>query len=211
MASNGLARGRRRAQHRAVGEDRIEAAAESGYVTTEVAAAGLNVSPRTVRDYIKAGKLEAKPQGEGVERRWLVSVDSLHSLRQSRQASADLPRRRRRESSGGENAAELAAELLATVQDLQYRLGRAEARAELTERAESSVREERDRLIADLERERQRADEERRRGEQLQAQLETLRASQTVAEASEGTEPQPSTEGAQEGVRRPWWRRWFGG
>ena len=61
-----------------MGEDRTEAAAESGYVTTEVAAAGLNVSPRTVRDYIKAGKLEAKSQGEGVERRWLIS--SVHKF-----------------------------------------------------------------------------------------------------------------------------------
>jgi hypothetical protein len=194
-----------------VGEDRTEAAAESGCVTTEVAAAGLNVSPRTVRDYIKAGKLEAKSQGEGVERRWLISIDSLHALRQSRQASAELPRDRRGEAPGGENAAELAAELLATVQDLQYRLGRAEARAELTERAESSVREERDRLLADLERERRRADEERQRGEQLQAEMETLRASQTAAEASEGTEPHSARVGAQEGVQKPWWRRILGG
>jgi hypothetical protein len=204
-----------------VGEDHAEAAAESGYVTTEVAAAGLNVSPRTVRDYIKAEKLEAKSQGEGVERRWLVSIDSLRALRQSRQASAKLPRDRRGEASGGENAAEIAAELLATVQDLQYRLGRAEAQAELTERAESSVREERDRLLADLERERRRADEERQKGEQLQAELETLRASQTAAEASEGTEPRPATGGAQRPsepfrsrgsgtARGSWWRRMFG-
>jgi hypothetical protein len=204
-----------------VGEDHTEAAAESGYVTTEVAAAGLSVSPRTVRDYIKAGKLEAKSQGEGVERRWLVSIDSLHALRQSRQASAELPRNRRGEASSGENAAELAAELLATVQDLQYRLGRAEARAELTERAESSVREERDRLLADLERERRRAEEERQKGEQLQVELETLRASQTAAEASGAQEPRPATGGTPEPLepfegqgsgtgRGSLWRRLFG-
>lgn len=125
---------------------------ESGHVTTEVAAAGLGVSPRTVRDYIKAGKLEAETQGEGVERRWLVSVDSLHALRQSRQSSAPLPRVRRHESPGGEDVADMAADLIATVQDLQYRLGRAETRAELTERAESTVREERDRLLEEAER-----------------------------------------------------------
>jgi len=171
----------------------------------------LNVSPRTVRDYIKAGKLEAKSQGEGVERRWLISIDSLHALRQSRHASAYLPRSRRGESHVGENAADLAAELLATVQELQYRLGRAEARAQLTERAESSVRDERNRLLADLERERRRADEERQRGEQLRAELETLRASQTVAEASEGTEPRSDAPAPSEDVQRPWWRRMFGG
>jgi Helix-turn-helix domain len=145
--------------------------AESGYVTTEVAAAGLGVSPRTVRDYIKAGELHAKPEGEGVERRRLVSVDSLHTLRVSRQASARSPRERRHDTPGGDNAAEIAADLIATVQELQYRLGRAEARAELTERAESTVREERDRLLEENER--------------LRSDLEE--------------------------VRRPWWRRMFGG
>jgi hypothetical protein len=139
-----------------------ETLAESGYVTTEVAAAGLNVSPRTVRDYIKAGKLQAKPEGEGVERRWLVSVDSLHALRQSRQTSADSPHLRRHDIPGGEDAAEIAADLIATVQDLQYRLGRAEARAELTERAESTVREERDRLLEENERLRGELEEARR-------------------------------------------------
>src|SRR5215203_7171404 len=39
---------------------------ESGWVTTEVAAAALHVSPRTVRDYITSGDLEAKSEGEGV-------------------------------------------------------------------------------------------------------------------------------------------------
>ena len=135
---------------------------ESGYVSTEVAAAGLKVSPRTVRDYIKAGKLEAIPQGEGVERRWLVSIDSLHALRQSRQTSADSPRPRRRDTPGGDNAEDIAVDLIATVQELQYRLGRAEARAELTERAESTVREERDRLLEENERLRSELEEARR-------------------------------------------------
>jgi hypothetical protein len=64
-----------RGENAAETEDNAGASpAGSGYVSTEVAAAGLKVSPRTVRDYIKAGKLQAKPEGEGVERRWLVSV-----------------------------------------------------------------------------------------------------------------------------------------
>lgn len=149
----GMAEDPTRGNHAAeTGNPAEDSAEESGYVTTEVAAAGLEVSPRTVRDYIKAGKLQAKPEGEGVERRWLVSVDSLHALRQSRRDSTMPPRDRRHESLGGEVAAELAADLIATVQDLQYRLGRSEARAELTERAESTVREERDRLLEEAER-----------------------------------------------------------
>src|ERR671910_591104 len=57
---------------------------ESGWITTEVAAKAVRVSPRTIRRYIEQGRLEAKPQGEGVRREWLVSVDSLHALRATR-------------------------------------------------------------------------------------------------------------------------------
>jgi len=42
------------------------------------------------------------------------------------------------------------------------------------------------------------------------ASPEPRESPQTVDEASEG-EPRPATEGAQEGVQRPWWRRVFGG
>jgi chromosome segregation ATPase len=44
------------------------------------------------------------------------------------------------------------------VRDLNYRLGRSEARLELTERTESTLLAERERLLEDLERERRRAD-----------------------------------------------------
>src|ERR687893_641377 len=76
-----------------VGEDRTRGhsrpdaagtSGESGWITTEVAARAVRVSPRTIRRYIDQGKLEARPQGEGVRREWLVSVDSLHALRAPR-------------------------------------------------------------------------------------------------------------------------------
>jgi hypothetical protein len=57
-------------------------------------------------------------------------------------------------------------ELEVEVRDLSYRLGRSEARVELTEKAESTMQAERERSIADLERERERAD-------RLQAQLDS--------------------------------------
>ena len=50
-----------------------------------------------------------------------------------------------------------AAQLLTAAQDLQYRLGYAEARDELAERAEGNLWAERDWLVEDLKRERQRA------------------------------------------------------
>ena len=58
---------------------------------TDVAAKAVLVSPRTIRRYIEQGELEAKPQGEGVNRAWLVSVDSLHALRFSRPADGYGP------------------------------------------------------------------------------------------------------------------------
>src|ERR687893_1196390 len=64
--------------------DLADLTSESGWITTEVAAKAVRVSPRTIRRYIDQGKLEAKPQGEGVRREWLVSVGSLHALRASR-------------------------------------------------------------------------------------------------------------------------------
>jgi excisionase family DNA binding protein len=49
----------------------------------------------------------------------------------------------------------------------------------------------------------------------LEAELEALRvpreSPETVDEEPESTEPRPDDSGAQEGVRRPWWQRWFGG
>jgi hypothetical protein len=81
-------------EDRTRGHSRTEGAdtfGESGWITTEVAARAVRVSPRTIRRYIDQGKLEAKPQGEGVRREWLVSVDSLHALRASRTIEQDVP------------------------------------------------------------------------------------------------------------------------
>jgi hypothetical protein len=62
-------------------------APESEWVTTEVAAAALGVSPRTIRGYIQDEQLKAKSEGEGVTKRWLVSLDGVHALRKERRAS----------------------------------------------------------------------------------------------------------------------------
>ena len=141
---------------------------KSGWVTTDVAAAALRRSPRRVREYIRRGLLTAKTEGEGVSKRWLVSVDSLNTLLDEtgrtkssrpdmRSGSIRRPRSERKGMNADEVAVVDAAELLDTVQELQYRLGQAETRAELGEKAESTLREEREQLLADLERERQRA------------------------------------------------------
>jgi chromosome segregation ATPase len=153
-----------------------------------------------VRDYIANGKLDAKPEGEGVERRWLVSIDSVHALRQARQSAARSPRDRHEVPRGGELAAEIAADLMMRVQDLQYKLGRAEARAEITERAESTIREERNRLIDDLERERQRANQERARTQRLEAR--TAEATELRIRLELTEKAQSTLEGELDGERR---------
>jgi hypothetical protein len=45
---------------------------------------------------------------------------------------------------------------------------------------------------------------------QLEAPQEARESPQTVEEEPERAEPNSATGGAQEGVHRPWWRRWFG-
>jgi hypothetical protein len=45
----------------------------------------------------------------------------------------------------------------------------------------------------------------------IEAPQEASQASETVEEAPESAESRPATGGAQEGARRPWWRRVFGG
>jgi hypothetical protein len=76
------------------------------------------------------------------------------------------------------------------------------------EMAESTLRE----GMAEEQRRREEAERER---DDLRRELFALREArespQTVEEEPERSEPRPATGGAQEGVRRPWWQRWFGG
>ncbi len=102
----------------------------------------LGVSDERVRQLIESGDLD----GEKRAGRWHVFKISVHDALKERGSP-----RRRRSPEMVEDAAHEAAELRARVEDLAYRLGRSEARTELTQQAESTVRE-------SLERERERAD-----------------------------------------------------
>ncbi|HEY6711485.1 MAG TPA: hypothetical protein VI055_04380 [Rubrobacter sp.] len=77
---------------------------------------------------------------------------------------------------------------------------------EISEKAESTLREE----LAEERRRREKAERER---DDLRRELYTLRepreSPQTVEEP-ERAEPRSSSGEAQEGARRPWWRRVFG-
>jgi hypothetical protein len=186
----------------------------SGWVTTDVAAKAVRVSPRTVRRYIERGELEAKPQGEGVRREWLVSVDSLHVLRASRTETATRPRDVRDEDLA-DGVADVLRELAArleerTAEAVEYRI-----RLELTERAHSTAEEERRRLLGDLDRERGRADraeeEARRLRGLLEAPQEPRDGYETEGNGSGEVESQDDGGGPREDARRrSWWRTWFG-
>jgi hypothetical protein len=190
-----------------------ESAASSGWVTTQVAAKSLGISPRTVRWHIEHGNLVAKPEGEGVRRSWLVSIDSVQAFRDSRQRQGQLPGRNRVEPGDADIAAESSGN---AIRELADRLVEEAARAseyrvrlELSEKAQSTLEEQ----LAEERRLREKAEQER---EDFRQQLAAHRLAREVAETAEEalgeTEPRPATGGAQEGAqRRPWWKRVFRG
>ncbi len=120
----------------------------------------LGVSDERIRQLIEAGEIE----GEKRAGRWHVFKASVHEALSERGSP-----RRKRSPQGVEDAAHEAAELRSRVEDLSYRLGRSEAKTELTEIAESTTREQ-------LVRERERADRLEGEARQLREQIEASRS-----------------------------------
>ena len=189
-----------------------EDAAHAGWVTTQVAARSLAISPRTVRWHIEQGHIEAKPQGEGVKRSWLVSIDSLQAFRDARQRQGQSPGGFREEQKNADIAAQLPGnpirELADRLVEEASRASELRVRLEIAEKAESTLREE----LAEERRRREEAEQERKDlRQELYALREATKASETLEEEPERAEPRPATVQSQEGVQRPWWRRVFGG
>jgi excisionase family DNA binding protein len=135
---------------------------EEDTYTTAQAARILKVTDRGVRKMIDRGELEARQDERG---RHLIPQRAVHAMLEERRtvgegevSSVEISR-----------SAEEARELRERVEGLQRELGRLEGRLELTERTESTMREERERLAQLLEEERA----ERRR---LQEELNTERS-----------------------------------
>lgn len=205
---------------------------ESGWITTRVAAEALGVDPRTVRTYIRRGDLAAKVEGEGVEKTYLVSVDSVYSLRDRRGPPRKARDKTRDTSAWLAQNAEYAEEVTEMVRDLTAQLIRStseaadlRARLELTERTESSLREDRERLLEDLERERERAAQEQARAEEVQRDAEQfIREREEAQEEAHRLQEERDrllTEAAEEARllreeleaerSKGFWRRLFGG
>jgi excisionase family DNA binding protein len=160
-----------------------QSTSESGWTSTEQAARALGVSPRTVRRFIDRGTLEGRKVTEGIVEAWEVSIDSLYALRDKRISEGQVRQNIPRSSGQGQNPAATPDTTADHVRDLTDRLlrlssevGELRGRLELTEKAESTLQEERDRLRAELEREREERREAREEAERLRSELETERS-----------------------------------
>ena len=193
--------------------DLADLSSESGWVTTDVAAKAVRVSPRTIRRYIDQGKLEAKPQGEGVRREWLVSVDSLHALRASRTIEEDVPDVGRG-IEYADSLADVLREMSARLESRAEETAELRVRLELTERAQSTLQYEQRQALQELEEERRRREEAERERDDLRRELYALREPRESPEPGEEQQgrgrPHSDRVESQEAVQRPWWRRVFG-
>jgi chromosome segregation ATPase len=183
----------------------------SGYVTTRVAAEALGVAVRTVRNYLRDGVLEGKKEEEGITERYLVSVDSVQKLRDQRQREGKGRRNYPSSAAQEQDAAQLAREFAAKMQEQAVEIGALRTRLELTERAESSLRE-------DLERERRQRQEdvERERAERLEAQQRVAQLAQEHEQLEEEHsraewEAQQLREELEAERSKGFWARLFGG
>jgi hypothetical protein len=199
--------------------DPTDLSSASGWVTTEVAARAVRVSPRTIRRYIDQGKLEAKLEGEGVRREWFVSVDSLQALRATRTFEEAGPRTDRVSDVDfpGNSIADVVREMAARLERRAEEVAELRVRLELTEQAQSTLDEERRRALDDLEDARRRLAEAERERDELRHELEVLKENRE--EPSESPEPrsttstptEPSAEAQEAAVdQRGWFRRFFG-
>ncbi len=181
----------------------------------------LGVSDRRVRQLLESGELEG---GQDASGRWRAPRRAVHAMLEER-GSPRSPGKRTGTTAGssaGEGAEaspgplsprsprdrdEDLRELVSRVEDLSYRLGASQTRLELSERAESSVREERDRLLRELEEERA---ERRRLAERLE-RLEDPHERSFAAEESAAREPEAAPPQAPPGPERErsWWKRIF--
>jgi excisionase family DNA binding protein len=193
-----------------VGEDSTEGAQQGKeYVTVGDAAKLLGVHRNTIHHRIKNGRIRAHKVLEGDREVYRIERDSLGVGR----TSADVRTLDAQRTTAGEELSRMIATRLdEIVRDYTHQLGdlREELGAERARRemAESTLRE----GMAEERRRREAAERERddlRR--ELHARRRQQEASETTEEAPEGAQPRSDTPGAQEGARRPWWRRVFGG
>jgi hypothetical protein len=189
---------------------------ESGWTTTKQAAKVLGVSRRSVQGYVRRGLIDAREEGEGVNKTFLISIDSLNALRDRRNREVGQAAKFSEAAAEEERSANLYAN---AGEALRHAIERVEARTveatelrirlEITEKAESTLR-------AELEEERRRREAAERERNELRRRLEARPEPPGVPTAStpapERAQPRLATAGPQRAAERPWWwRRLFGG
>jgi hypothetical protein len=151
--------------------------------TVEEAAKVLKRTPGRIRQMLRAGEISGEHEAGDERKPWMVHKWSAHALRDRLQE--DRPTTGRGPPSGSASRSprgeprespESASELFRVVQDLQRELGRLEGRLEITETAESTLRQDLVRERERAEEERARADAERERAEELRRELEAERS-----------------------------------
>jgi excisionase family DNA binding protein len=140
---------------------------DSDFYVVREAAQILGVGEHRVRQMLREGELEG--ERDPMLDRWKIPKAAVHALRDTRPTKAP-------EKAVG--APESPTDLLGVVRDLERELGRIEGRLQITEVAESTLRE-------SLEREKERVERERERADRLEEQSEKLR-DELEAERSKG-------------------------
>jgi excisionase family DNA binding protein len=186
--------------------------------STADAARILGLSHRRVQQLAEQGDIEGR-KFEG--REWRLFQQSVHSYLETHGPGK---RGRSRIMAGIESGLEpdqAAREYMDRIAGLERELGRLEGRLELTERAESTMREERERLLEDLDRERERAEQERERAEEVQRDAEQFIREREEAQEEARRLREEQEEAKEEAHRlreeleaersKGFWRRLFGG
>jgi DNA-binding transcriptional MerR regulator len=189
-------------------DSKREVSASSGWVTTKQAARSLGISPRTVRWHIEQGNILAEPHGEGVQRTWLVSIDSLQAFRHARQVTRDMPGSIRAEPEYADITPDTTGN---PIRELADRLAEEAARAaeyrvrlELTEQTQST-------LESELAAERQRREDAERERDELRLRLERPSEPRDLPETATEVPSGDKAPSANTGEpRTSWWRRFFG-
>jgi len=132
------------------------------------------LSERRIRQMLQAGELEGYQ--DDTTGRWYVAQREITRLKEEQSSAEQDPQT-------PSEAFEMVSELIEEVRGLERAVGRLEGRLKLSEQAESTIKEERDRLIAEL------ADEQSER-HRLQLELEAVLERERMHS-------------------RAWWRRLF--
>ena len=195
-------------------DDAGHAVSESGWTTTDRSARALGVSPRTVRRFIDRGELEGRKVTEGIVEAWEVSIDSLYTLRDKRQSEGQVRRNVPRTSAQSRGSADVSADPMAYIQSLTDRLlqlttevEQLRARLQITERAESTEREQAERERAERLEFQESAERLRREAEEARERAEELEASRQEVEE----EARKLREELEAERSKGFWRRLFGG